>query len=197
MPPSTDDLRIRSFAPLSTPAELLLELPCTEPMSDNVANARRALHRILHGAGRSARRRDRAVLDPRSEGCARVRAAGCGRCATRTPTRSRSSCACISRSRARPSAGKGSSTTPTSTAASTSTRACGSAAACSATSTRSACRPASSISTRSRRSTSRISSRGARSARARPRARCIASWRRACRAPSGSRTAPTATSRLQ
>ncbi len=49
MPPHTDDLRIRSFAPLSTPAELQRELPCTEPMSDNVANARRALHRILHG----------------------------------------------------------------------------------------------------------------------------------------------------
>jgi 3-deoxy-7-phosphoheptulonate synthase len=49
MPPYTDDLRIRSFAPLSTPAELLRELPCSEPMSDNVANARRALHRILHG----------------------------------------------------------------------------------------------------------------------------------------------------
>jgi 3-deoxy-7-phosphoheptulonate synthase len=49
MPPHTDDLRIRSFAPLSTPAELLLELPCTEPMSDSVANARRAMHRILHG----------------------------------------------------------------------------------------------------------------------------------------------------
>jgi 3-deoxy-7-phosphoheptulonate synthase len=49
MPPHTDDLRIRSFAPLSTPAELLHELPCTEPMSDNVANARRALHGILHG----------------------------------------------------------------------------------------------------------------------------------------------------
>ncbi len=49
MPPSTDDLRIRSFAPLSTPAELLRELPCTESMSDNVASARRALHRILHG----------------------------------------------------------------------------------------------------------------------------------------------------
>src|SRR5512134_2729541 len=49
MPPHTDDLRIRSFAPLSTPAELLRELPCTEPVSDNVANARRALHRILHG----------------------------------------------------------------------------------------------------------------------------------------------------
>jgi 3-deoxy-7-phosphoheptulonate synthase len=49
MPPYTDDLRIRSFAPLSTPAELILELPCTEPMSESVANARRALHRILHG----------------------------------------------------------------------------------------------------------------------------------------------------
>jgi len=49
MPPHTDDLRIRSFAPLSTPAELNRELPCTESMSDNVANARRALHRILHG----------------------------------------------------------------------------------------------------------------------------------------------------
>jgi 3-deoxy-7-phosphoheptulonate synthase len=49
MPPYTDDLRIRSFARLSTPAELIRELPCTEAMSDNVANARRALHRILHG----------------------------------------------------------------------------------------------------------------------------------------------------
>ena len=49
MPPDTDDLRIRSFAPLSAPAELLRELPCSEPMSDNVVNARRALHRILHG----------------------------------------------------------------------------------------------------------------------------------------------------
>jgi 3-deoxy-7-phosphoheptulonate synthase len=49
MPPYTDDLRIRSFAPLSTPAELLRELPCTEAMSTNVANARRALHAILHG----------------------------------------------------------------------------------------------------------------------------------------------------
>ena len=49
MPPYTDDLRIRSFSPLSTPADLLRELPCTEAMSDTVANARRALHRILHG----------------------------------------------------------------------------------------------------------------------------------------------------
>ncbi len=49
MPPNTDDLRIRSFAPLSTPAQLLRELPCSEAMSDTVANARRALHRILYG----------------------------------------------------------------------------------------------------------------------------------------------------
>jgi 3-deoxy-7-phosphoheptulonate synthase len=49
MPPYTDDLRIRSFAPLSAPAEVLRELPCTEPMSENVAAARGALHRILHG----------------------------------------------------------------------------------------------------------------------------------------------------
>jgi 3-deoxy-7-phosphoheptulonate synthase len=49
MPPDTDDLRIRSFAPLSSPAELLRELPCTELISTNVANARRALHAILHG----------------------------------------------------------------------------------------------------------------------------------------------------
>ena len=49
MPPYTDDLRIRSFAPLSSPAELLREQPCTERISTNVANARRALHAILNG----------------------------------------------------------------------------------------------------------------------------------------------------
>jgi 3-deoxy-7-phosphoheptulonate synthase len=49
MPPYTDDLRIRSFTELSTPAEILRELPCSEAMSTTVANARRALHAILHG----------------------------------------------------------------------------------------------------------------------------------------------------
>ena len=49
MPPYTDDLRIRSFTELSTPAEVLRELPCSEEMSSTVANARRALHAILHG----------------------------------------------------------------------------------------------------------------------------------------------------
>ena len=48
MPPYTDDLRIRSFTDLSTPAEVLGELPCSEEMSSTVANARRALHAILH-----------------------------------------------------------------------------------------------------------------------------------------------------
>jgi 3-deoxy-7-phosphoheptulonate synthase len=34
---------------LSTPAEVLRELPCSEEMSSTVASARRALHAILHG----------------------------------------------------------------------------------------------------------------------------------------------------
>jgi 3-deoxy-7-phosphoheptulonate synthase len=50
MPPYTDDLRIRSFDALSTPAEVLGELPCSEAMSNTVAAARAALHAILHGA---------------------------------------------------------------------------------------------------------------------------------------------------
>jgi len=50
MVPYTDDLRIRSFEPLITPAELIDDLPCDEAMSDTVANARRCLHAILHGA---------------------------------------------------------------------------------------------------------------------------------------------------
>ena len=49
MPPDTDDLRIRSFEPLSAPAEIMAELPCNEAMSENVAGARRRLHAILHG----------------------------------------------------------------------------------------------------------------------------------------------------
>src|SRR6185436_11673036 len=50
MPPSTDDLRIRDFAALLTPAELIHNLPCSEQMSETVAAARRALHAILDGA---------------------------------------------------------------------------------------------------------------------------------------------------
>lgn len=49
MAPDTDDLRIRSIEPLAPPAQLLAELPCTEQASETVADARRALHRILHG----------------------------------------------------------------------------------------------------------------------------------------------------
>jgi 3-deoxy-7-phosphoheptulonate synthase len=47
--PHTDDLRIRRLDPLSTPAEVIAELPCEDAASDTVADARQALHRILHG----------------------------------------------------------------------------------------------------------------------------------------------------
>ncbi|HEX5047444.1 MAG TPA: 3-deoxy-7-phosphoheptulonate synthase [Gammaproteobacteria bacterium] len=50
MPPYTDDLRIRDFAALLTPAELIRDLPCSEQMSDTVAASRRALHAILAGS---------------------------------------------------------------------------------------------------------------------------------------------------
>jgi 3-deoxy-7-phosphoheptulonate synthase len=49
MAPHTDDLRIRGFEPLISPAELIDELPCSEAMSDTVAQARAQLHEILHG----------------------------------------------------------------------------------------------------------------------------------------------------
>jgi 3-deoxy-7-phosphoheptulonate synthase len=49
MAPHTDDLRIRDFGELVTPAELIRELPCTPPMEATVENARRTLHDILDG----------------------------------------------------------------------------------------------------------------------------------------------------
>jgi 3-deoxy-7-phosphoheptulonate synthase len=49
MPPHTDDLRIRKLEPLTPPAQLLSLLPCDEEASQTVADARAALHRILHG----------------------------------------------------------------------------------------------------------------------------------------------------
>ncbi|WP_024867609.1 3-deoxy-7-phosphoheptulonate synthase [Pseudoxanthomonas suwonensis] len=49
MAPHTDDLRIRRIDTLVSPARLIAELPCTEEASQTVADARRALHRILHG----------------------------------------------------------------------------------------------------------------------------------------------------
>jgi len=49
MPPHTDDLRIRDLQPLTPPAMLLAELPCSEAMSTTVAGARAACHAILHG----------------------------------------------------------------------------------------------------------------------------------------------------
>lgn len=49
MAPHTDDLRIRGFEPLITPAELIRDLPCTETMSETVTRAREAVHQMLHG----------------------------------------------------------------------------------------------------------------------------------------------------
>ncbi len=49
MAPYTDDLRIRCFEPLITPAELIRNLPCTPSMSETVSSARRAIHEILEG----------------------------------------------------------------------------------------------------------------------------------------------------
>ena len=49
MAPHTDDLRIRTLDTLITPAEVIAEIPCDEAASQTVAQARAALHRILHG----------------------------------------------------------------------------------------------------------------------------------------------------
>ena len=47
--PRTDDLRIREMKELTPPSHLIREFPCTDKASSTVANARTALHRILHG----------------------------------------------------------------------------------------------------------------------------------------------------
>lgn len=45
----TDDLRIREMKELTPPSHLIRELACSENVGHTVANARIALHRILHG----------------------------------------------------------------------------------------------------------------------------------------------------
>ena len=45
----TDDLRIKEMKELTPPSHLIREFPCSEQASDVAANARTALHRILHG----------------------------------------------------------------------------------------------------------------------------------------------------
>ena len=47
--PRTDDLRIRELKELVPPAHLIREFACTEQAEQTAANARIALHRILHG----------------------------------------------------------------------------------------------------------------------------------------------------
>ena len=45
----TDDLRIRSIQPLSTPEQVMGEYPLSERAAATVSDARQALHRILSG----------------------------------------------------------------------------------------------------------------------------------------------------
>ena len=45
----TDDLRIERLDVLSTPAEVIGELPCPPHVSDIVADGREGVHNILHG----------------------------------------------------------------------------------------------------------------------------------------------------
>jgi len=47
--PRTDDLRIREMKELVPPSHLIREFSCSEKASNTAANARIALHRILHG----------------------------------------------------------------------------------------------------------------------------------------------------
>ena len=45
---TTDDLRIREIAELIPPAQLIRECPRSEAVTAMVANARQAIHSILH-----------------------------------------------------------------------------------------------------------------------------------------------------
>ena len=47
--PRTDDLRIREMKELTPPSHLIREFPVTPAAEQTAANARVALHRILHG----------------------------------------------------------------------------------------------------------------------------------------------------
>jgi 3-deoxy-7-phosphoheptulonate synthase len=47
--PRTDDLRIREMKELVPPSHLIREFSCSEKAANTAANARTALHRILHG----------------------------------------------------------------------------------------------------------------------------------------------------
>jgi len=49
VPDTTDDLRIRDYAELATPAAVIAEFPRTEEVTATVADSRASIHRILHG----------------------------------------------------------------------------------------------------------------------------------------------------
>ena len=192
----TRDLRIESFRPLLPPAILLEELPLTRARLGHRRRGRDDVGRILRGED------DRLLVvvgpcsihDPAAalDYARRLRALA---------RRARGATCCIVMrvyfEKPRTTVGwKGLINDPHldgSFAINEGLRAA--RAGCCSISPSSGCRPAASSSIRSRRSSSPTSSPGARSARAPPRARCTASWRRASRCRSASRTAPTATCR--
>ena len=101
---TTDDLRIRELKELSTPEEVMREVPRTLTATRVAMGARNAIHAILGGTddrllvivGPCSIHDPNSAMSPISPGCASA-----------SPTGSRSSCGSISRSRAPPSAGRG------------------------------------------------------------------------------------------
>ncbi len=103
---TTDDLRIRELKELSTPEEVMREVPRTLTATRVAMGARNAIHAILGGTD------DRllVIVGPCSihdPDAAIDYATVSPPCASASPTGSRSSCGSISRSRGPPSAGRG------------------------------------------------------------------------------------------
>ena len=89
MDESTDDVRVRGIAELTPPSEILSEFPITARAKSLVADARHAIHRVLHGAD------DRLVviIGPCSihdVKAAKDTGAGCSKCVSAWPTTSSS-----------------------------------------------------------------------------------------------------------
>ena len=193
MTPSTDDIRIREIKALITPRRVIGEFPQTQASSATVANSRTALSDILHHAddrllswsarARSTIRRRR--WNMRTPACREEPSVG----------RARDRDARLLREAAHHGRLEGADQRSRPRRQLPHQR--GPAHRARAAARHQPTRPAGRLRVprhRSRRSTSPTWSPGARSARAPPRARCTASWPRACPARSASRTAPTATS---
>ena len=87
----TDDQRIRDVTPLPPPEHLIRFFPIADTPIEKLIGRTRATRAQDHaGRGRSAAGGDRAVLDPRPGGGARLRAQAEGRARSASPTRWRS-----------------------------------------------------------------------------------------------------------